>query len=467
MSDAGPDSEAFVGSPTHFELIAFGEDEVPDFHQDLPVRVTLDGALLYETTLTSGHDYDGVHGFDVTFPHAGAWRVELLGQESVRATLTGTAIEAPLPNADISVNILQSAPPTVAVHTVSDGQPATHTDHLIEYLAGDRTILRTKVHAHADVAQWTEGHVPGADRLRVTAYTAAPEQGDPIAPTVWQATWTTIRSGIPALQVPPQQSMNDVTVARGERTLVGTYDPYTIVAPDTLQHLQTMVVGDERSPVRHMSFEVQFRGPDGLIFQSERGAGGIHEHDGIYELAARMGTPGQYVADITAYQGDWSEHIQMVYTVAPPVMPTILGPQIVSQQGDTATGAPLTTAFAIEGLDGRPFAHGELEWQVRNPAGQVLLRDKLHTHADGIFPATLGLQPGTYQLAVDPFPLDLQPTVGYYKDSFESAMEFAIHINGEAPASAAEPAPAPAETTPVPVWLLFIGLVAATLTRKR
>lgn len=461
VSDVGPDGLAYVGSPTHFELLSL-TDGRPDPHVDLPVRVTLDGAIVYETTATSGHDYDGIHGFDIVFPRAGAWTVEILGTD---ASLSGTAIESELHDVGVSLSTATSSPPWQVVTAIRDNVAVPHTDYLLEYLDGDRLLLRSKVHAHTSHATWQEGHVPGANTLRVTAYTAAPEQGPAIEPHILTtAIQTQARPGAP-LTAPVGEALVSIG---GERTLIATLDPGADIGPDTLQHVQAFVLEGDHI-LRHMSFDVEVQGPDGLVFLAGDGpqGDGVHEHDGIYELAARLATPGTYEATLRAWHGDWSETVRIAWTVSQGEPRT--GVQIALVENNKDGDLRNVTLQATD-LLGQPFAHGELDIQLAGD--RVLLRDKLHTHADGTFQIRVptGCQPQT--LSVDAFPLEPgftllpenAPTFTFSGDN----CTWRWHQDDFATATVEREPPVPeAQTTPMPAALLLIGLAVALFARQR
>src|SRR5207249_2613599 len=90
----------------HFAILDLGPGLVPEYHQQNHVRVTENGAVLMETTPDSGHDYDGVVPFDVTFPIAGAYRVETLdaGGRSLGG-FNGTVADAPLQATNLTMQM--------------------------------------------------------------------------------------------------------------------------------------------------------------------------------------------------------------------------------------------------------------------------------------------------------------------------------------------------------------------------
>ena len=483
-SDLGPDGFAYVGSPAHFELIAFGDDHVPDFHVDLPVRVTLDGQLLYETTTTSGHDYDGVHGFDVVFPRAGTWEVSILADGEPVATRTGQAVD--VPRSGWAGSTMAGGPSIgvdgfdFVIDTKNGPGRANHTDLLLEVFQDNRAVFRTHLHIHDEAARFTYRHDLGTPAsVQVTRYTAFPQPD--VAPLMPGSTVLPIPANVP-LPMPTVPSpelpadKNAVVTTSGTYDLVGTFDPFTQVGPDTLQHLNVLVLDPETGePVQHVDFEATLTGPPGLIFQSSS----LHEYDGIYTLETRQRLPGQYHLDVTAKRGGWSDDIRLTYYVLPPVMATLAGPQTVALSQDTfTTGQATPFSWNIADLAGRPFAHGEVDLRIVKPGDpdrlispQVYIRDKIHTHANGNFDITYAFpEAGDWPLLTDPFPLDPQPVGPFTYNTLQLAAGYVVSVTGDAPETApveaSEPT-APGNDAPVPVALLLVGLATALRARQR
>ncbi|MGB1586363.1 MAG: hypothetical protein ACPHID_04895, partial [Thermoplasmatota archaeon] len=482
-SDLGPDGFAYVGSPAHFELIALGDDHIPDFHVDLPVRVTLDGQLLYETTPTSGHDYDGVHGFDVVFPRPGTWKVSILSDGEPVASRTGQAV-AVTPDGSAGSTTVRG--PVIGVDGFefeidTDTGPgrANHTDLLLEVFQDNRAVFRTHLHIHDEPATFTYRHDLGSPATaQVTRYTAFPQPGVAPLPVTSTALPIPTHLPLPLPAVPSPElpaAKNAVVTTSGTYDLVGTFDPYTQVGPDTLQHLNVLVLDPETGePIQHVDFEAALTGPPGLIFQSSS----LHEYDGIYTLETRQRVPGQYHLDVTAKRGDWSDDIRLTYYVLPPVMATLAGPQTVALSQDTfTTGQATPFSWNIADLAGRPFAHGELDLRIVKPGDpdrlispQVYIRDKIHTHADGTFEITYAFpEPGSWPLLTDPFPLDPHPVGPFTYNTIQSAAGYVATVTGEAPTGTpieTNDPTTPGNDAPMPVALLLTGLAVAIRARQ-
>lgn len=472
--DGPADGRQFVGNLAHFVAIVHGDDAVPDFHQDVPVRVWLNDRILFETTPDSGHDYDGVNAFDIVFPETGPYRVEALGADGKPAdTFAGEVLPAP----DLQVSMgsseqfeILAGVPVSYTYEVSDGGAlVAHSDCWVELLQADKTLLRTKTHTHEEPQEVTLTFpAAGTYTLRRTCFQAYPslkatlfvphvvEQSIGVGAGPPLAVGTQVNDGA---QATPPTAQNAVVqgAAGGELLLIGTFDPYTIVGPDTLQHLMVLAVDPSTgAPRQHVDFTASLSGPaGGVLFASDT----LHEYDGVYELATRQAVPGPYTLVVTADAGDWSDQVILQWLVAPAAVPTSAGTvgfNLASHGRNAHNAADYElTATAQTG----PFAHSEVELQILGDGPVPLLRAKLHTHDDGAFPFRLELPEGTYDFAFDAFPLmpeavfvepvhyavDVGPPVGVALDSGEA---------GQA---------APALPT---VWLAGILVLAAALRRR-
>ncbi|HUR24577.1 MAG TPA: hypothetical protein VM327_00995, partial [Candidatus Thermoplasmatota archaeon] len=346
--DVPADGTTFVGTPNHFAVIVKGTDPIPDFHNNVHVRVVLNGIVLFETTPDSGHDYDGVNAFDVVFPAPGAYSVEALDPEdesTMVAMFTGTVLPAPgpgKPQAELVVTAASSAPTEQVltgqpVHFTIDlldapaaagGARIEHSDTWFEAWKDGMLEFRTKLHTHDELQELDYAfQEAGSYTVRVTGYQAYPTlaaQEEFFAPVVHEQS-IMVLPGVPVSAVHPESppmpaaGLNAVVLGRGGGTyqLVGTFDPYTVVGPDTLEHLYGLVIDPATGQtIQHVNFEAVLHGPTTHLFSS----GTLHEYDGIYELTTRQELPGAYTLDLTAERGDWSDTIHMTFLVAPPVV---------------------------------------------------------------------------------------------------------------------------------------------------
>lgn len=445
--DLPPDGRTYIGNIAHFAVVGLGDDDVPDFHQQNHVRVTLNGVVLYETTPDSGHDYDGMYAFDVVFPVVGRYAVEALDGEMVLASFEGTVVE---PLAGPSSLILEG-PGTAALGELAtfrfqtqDGTGAIvpHSDSIFEVRQGTTLVFRTKTHTHDEVQEVRYAFpLIGDYTVRVTDYRAYPSGGEALdfAPQTAEKT-VTVTPGVPpieALTVPQPLDLNAVvqgTVQGGAYTLVGTYDPYTVVGPFTPQRLSAVVIDPAtRAPVQHVDFTARLVGPLGsTLFASET----LHEYDGIFEVVTMQPLVGAYLLVVDAERGDWKGHVELPYIVAPPVVAAPMvgaaGPQLITVDGlmDAKAGVPMDLQFFAHDVTGLlPFAHSEIDLQILDAARVPVLATKIHTHDDGRF--TLTFTPpaeGDYTLRLSPFPLLPSPTPVFYGANLGDPLDIPLHV---------------------------------------
>lgn len=482
VTDLHTDGLAFAGTPAHFAVVAFGSDDEPDFHQDMPVRVLLDDVVLWQTTAASGHDYDGIVELDIVFPHPGTWRVEALDADGgVLAHREGTVVERVT---EPEVTWLGTVPATASVleplrleyGLAGAAGLLNHTDVVLELYRDGLLVFRTHTHTHTETQSvGLRFPEPGEYTLRRIGYQAFPTEDDAaFRPVVDERTITV--TGVPPAPVPSTPTLPGATtdlnaVVRGEAggayQLLGAFDPYTVVGPGTLQHLSALVVDpEERALVQHVDFEATLTGPAGELFSSST----LHEYDGIYELATQQTLPGTYRLAVTASYGDWSDAIELVYVVAPPAAATVAGPQVLTlTSGALTESQPSPIEFRAADAAGNPFAHGELEIDLRDRDGLSLLHAKLHTHGDGAFPATVAVPAGSNPLHVTPFPLMPQPALTYHQDELGTPLGF--RLDAEPGAVLFDDGPMPDGPTPeasIPGLGLatVLGILALGLLRR-
>lgn len=478
--DGPADGRQFVGNLAHFAAIAHGTDAIPDFHQDVPMRVTLNGRILFESTADSGHDYDGINIVDVVFPQTGPYVVEALDASGQAvATFAGEVLPAPDLAATLASSAWMERPSVgqaitftywVAPNATAGESLLPHTDCWFEVLRGGRTEFRTKTHTHEEkqVVAYTFSQA-GAYLVRTTCFQAFPSaKATLFAPVVQERMIEVQAPSVPNVTPPdlgvpvlPPAAQNAVVqgAAGGELLLVGTFDPYTIVGPDTVQHLVVAAVDPATgTPRQHVDFTATFSGPAGVIFSSDT----LHEYDGLYEFAARQALPGVYTLRVTADAGDWTDAIDMAYVVAPPAAPTSAG--LVSFNlayhgaNEGVVGDYELGAMASSG----PFAHSEIELRVVGPSSPLpLIVAKLHTHADGAFPFRLSLPEGESTFSVDGFPL-MPEAVLVDPDTFGVNVGPPLHASEDE-------GPGPGQDTPGLAFLASVLALAAAgaLVRRK
>ncbi len=435
--DVPADGRTYVGDLSHFGVLDLGTDLVPDFHQQNHIRVTENGVVLFETTDDSGHDYDGVNTFTLAFPAEGDYMVETLNATGAAQTMFMGQVHRLVPKTlDLAVEAPASVAPLTPAHIVItpsvDGKIANHTDSLVEVRQGAALLLRSHTHTHLEKQELDVAFpAPGTYTLRVTGYLSYPSsKAVPITPVTVEKT-IMVSAGVPApiagpslvqpvLGDPQNDRENAVvmgTTSGGNYTLVGTYDPYVVVAPGTQQHIDLLVMDPiTKAPLQHVNFEAEFGNPAALLFRSSS----LHEYDGIYEFTAVEQVPGEYVLHAIATYGPWSGEITVPYIVAPPVTPAVLntpptpaaGVELLSIGGFDGIVAGKTANLTLDLKDpaGFPLSHSEVDVQVVDERNVAVLETKLHTH-DGHFAFRAAFPAGTYTLRLSPFPQDLQPVV--------------------------------------------------------
>lgn len=441
----------YVGNLAHFGVLDLGGDLVPDYHQQNHIKVTLNGATLMETTPDSGHDYDGVNMFDVTFPVAGEYSVADYNEAGqMLAMFNGTVVAQPAytgtPAPFIALDgpdvVTPGSPATYTYSLRSDyadhgGHIMNHTDAWFEVRDSDGLQLRTKTHTHNE-AMSVDYFYTGKQQsytVRVTGFQAYPGPSAILfAPSTVEKV-VKMMSGIPSAPTanpvgptaPDAPQMNAVVQGSNTSpyTLVGTYDPWTTVGPSTQMHLTALVMDPvTHAPVPHVNFVASLREPSlgYTLFSSNT----LHEYDGIWEFTA-VEPVGQYVLSIDATRGNWTSHIDMPYAVVPPALAAMQsgstipitptgGVELVDVQGldNLSAGRPFMLDLAIRDSLDAPLMHSEIDYQVVSQEGTPVLAGKLHTHETGQFRLTAALPAGNYTLRLAPFALEPRPTVAFY-----------------------------------------------------
>lgn len=390
-----------IGTPTTFHVVQAGDDGVPSVHVDVPVRVLLDGEVLYAASPSGGHEYDGVHTVTIAFPRAGRYEVQAMAGEEAVSIASGRVTAHPVAVVPSSLDVQATGPLQAEYDVATD----LHTETLLRFVEDGRSVLRTSLHAHAvpqgftylPVAAGTASSIHSALQVPVDEPTFAPisrsfpYEGTP-APLV------------PATpQLPTVQPRNAATVAQGDGiVLVATYDPYTIVGPETMMRIAILALDpDTRLPLPHTDFDARLEGPRGVEFASTS----IHEHDGVWEFASRRPVGG-YTLHVDATHGDRTASIQATYQVVHALEARSLGPQTVALQvpaeGTTFT-ATITDAL------GQPFDHGEILVDLADHSGIPVLSAKVHAHGDGVYMWDMAVPPGEHTLRLEPFALEARP----------------------------------------------------------
>lgn len=503
--DLPANGRTYVGNLNHFVVLYLGDDAIPDFHQQNQVRVLLNDVVVFETTDDSGHDYDGVYGFDVTFLATGNYRVEAAQEGTVKAHFEGWVEE---PNSDVigtpepDVLMFTTAPvlarslQLIMYAALQDGAPIAHSDTVFEaYTRGNnllltptgdtvavespKLMLRIKTHTHEDDLQAVAAtFAPGNYTGRIQTYRSFPSSGIDFQPGV-----ATIGLGAsPNVGLTPQTSAaplpdNVVVTARlGDLTLMGTFDPYNVVGPDTLMHLAVSVLDANRTPVQHVNFVAELIGPDGSVLLASET---LHEYDGILEIETVQSVPGAYVLRVTADRG-MTGSIDLPYTVSPAAPALGQGPQIVTVTGTDAieVGKTADLVIHIADLAGNPYQHNEVDVVIDrqingvDELGVPVLRAKLHTHADGDFPLKVAFQePGWYRVRMSPYPLGAQAAPQFWLDEVGNALAFDVAVKEgtfPGPSTPKDEVDGVAQESPMSAAfvLLALGLAVAVIRRR-
>jgi hypothetical protein len=461
--DVAPDGHTYVGNLNHFVVLYLGDDAEPDFHQQNHVRVSLDNSTVFETTPDSGHDYDGMYGFDVVFGRPGDYAVEVLQDGAVVASFGGTVHphqgnltgHTPLTVPDTGLLTGPSGPYKLVYGAGLPDRLFSHSDAVLEVFSGPENadaggmaevgvqsqalVLRVKTHTHHE-----EQSVrlmldePEVVFARVSTYLSYPEKGGvEFAPSSTVA--EILHNGHTFVPEPPGSAIGSGVVpanvvvagsAGPEHVLLGTYDPYDTVGPRTLQHLGIAVLDPmSHMPVQHVDFEATLRGPLGNeVFYSDT----LHEYDGILEFESVQTVPGVYTLLVDAKRGNWTGHIELPYTVAANPIGTLgAGPQVVTLAADDGitAGQPTHFEFRVADAAGNAFQHGEIDLIVERlergqeddpyAFGLPVLRAKLHTHASGTFAFDFAFpDAGNYVLRALPYSLGLTATPTFYGGAF-------------------------------------------------
>ncbi|HUR62781.1 MAG TPA: hypothetical protein VM286_10540 [Candidatus Thermoplasmatota archaeon] len=478
--DSPADGRAFVGNLAHFAVLDLGKagdpgcfadgapgGVVPQCHQQNHVRVTLNGVVLMETTPDSGHDYDGVYLFDVAFPAAGNYTVSVLDDEGAAlSSFSGYVVDpASQPPGPLAVTLKLDAPSTATAGALLDlvfetddaaGALVKHSDAWFEVRRGTDLVFRTKTHTH-DTAQAVSYAFPqpGTYTVRVTSFLAFPSPKAALFAPVMAERTVTVTAGasqapgtpMPAQPDPPLENGLVLDAHDPARILVGTYDPWTTVGPATQMRLTLLAMDPAtRMPVPHVDFAATLKDSLGrTLYASDT----LHEYDGIHEFAA-VEPVGEYTLSVDATQGTWKAHVDLPYTVMPPLLaalpPSTGLPAGVPRAADApavtsgavlydvagldgqVAGTPFNVTLTSSNLLGQPFPHSEVDYQVLGASGIPALAGKLHTHDDGTFQFTVGLSEGSYRLVLAPMALEPEPVLAFHGKSLGDPLSLPFQV---------------------------------------
>lgn len=508
-----PDSGyTYVGNPVQFAAIKVNPDGSPTTHQDVPIRVTQNGIVLYETSSTAGHDYDGLNPFTIAFPSSGPYTVTALdGASHEHGQSLSAARDAALDHghetnvfegfvypADHTTNAtveVQRTSEAAALGLTSfevqvlddDGQIIPHSDALIEIRrASDGWLLfRTHLHTHDEPMSFAYGfETPGEYEVSATGYMAFPTKtGERFA-----ATTQSIPVSVQAPQGVPEPDPSTIPLpeAMGQNStqLYSSIDPYASNTPASRTTISGLVWDPEASGfVPHVNFValVRHQVTGHVAFYSDS----LHEYDGNFDFTIQRTVPGPYEAVLVAERGDWIKRTTVEFLVAEVLPPELLpsgggavivdAPQILS----ATSGRPTSVTFTAMTQAGTPAMHSEIDFQLlRTTGGPPILQNKIHTHGSGTFDVDITFpDAGSYVLVLDPLVIHGDPTVQFYWQDVGGALQVPLTVaEGETfPTTLPElddPAlPAPEDAASLPgagAWFaLLAGSVAVALRRRR
>jgi hypothetical protein len=441
------DGPAYVGSPVRFTAIVLGDDELPDVHQNMHLKLMLDGKTMFETTPASGHDYDGINSFDFVFPAPGNYSFQALGDD-VLAQLRG-AVHHEQGLLQLEAENDAGTLPQSGLAYVHQLHGAGYSSVRLETHQDGRLAFRT-VTTKLDSWRYAYPDAGGAITHIAAACACTRSAGAQFGADVLPG--PPVGDGAVAVAA-PQTALNPVVRGSSDApyAIIGTYDPYTVIGPDTVQHLGVLVIDPAtKMPIPDVAVHATLLRQGATLFDAD-----LHTRSGFLEVAARYPTPGNYVFTATASTDNWTGQVQLPYTVAPPSAATAIGVPRFRLEADLVGGTPGNVSLHAVDARGMPYAHSEVELEIIG-AGTVLAA-KLHTHGDGKFPFTVTLPAGTYALRITPFSLLPEATL-------PDGLLMELHV--------ADPATTSTTTTshttiPAPWALAVLALPLAALARRR
>lgn len=491
LHDMGPDATTRAGTVNTLGWMLLNEDGQPAFHQDAVFEVTHNGRTLLKTTPSSGHDYDGVDPYRVSFPGPGTFTATVTtweAGEEVADTLEGRVLEAAGQPARIEASVPgtveagQSA--EISYEVLGPDGPVEHADvtvHVRRSLDSFQ-VFRTTTHAHD--GQHALSYVfdrTGSFEVTLTATPVAGEPDQDWAPvSVTRTIQVSETDPDPGVARPPSDRplVNDRTTGSsdGPYELFGLYDPYTSVGPDGRLRLGALVLDAENgSTVDGVDMEASLMGPnDRQLFQSSD----LHAADGFTYVTTSRPTVGEYSLTVHASKGDWSDTTTLSFSVLPPAAAANPVALMASPNATAEVRAGETTTIPIQVDDaaGVPLMHGEVDWRVVDAeTGVTVYEGKLHTHENGTFPLTVAYpEAGGYRLEILPESLQPTPTPFTWGEKVGQAPLFDVHAEpgddlGEATDDLAPTEADDADGVPGPglIGALLAGLVALAARRRR
>ncbi len=437
------DQDVVAGHPATFAILLLTEAGEPRVHQDMRIRASFAGTVLFEAPAATGHDYDGLNELTVTFPSAGPWTVELLDDGGASlARLEGWAIAKPQEHAvahfEGPANASVGEPVEYRIWPADpDGRYVKHFYTLFEAWDEEGLALQAKLHGHNDdqvnesVVQLGFPH-PGRWLLRAHMFQSAvygPQiySFDPLTAELSVEVTGTSLAGASMPGEPAPQVRNGTA----PKALVATLDPQPQPGRSTPLRLAVRAVGNESALRTHIDFAGTLSDAAGhVLFATDR----LHESDGLLQVLARPGLPGDYLWSVVS-EGNGTR-MDVPFRVLPDGSPSRA--KVSVELPGFVAGEPAQVTLAVADGAGAPLAHAEVGLEVLDAAGRLQVAAKLHTH-DGRLPFTLTmLDAGNHTLRLTPATLGQEDVAGAVRDvAFEAA-------TGEAWPVIEKPEPEPA-----------------------
>lgn len=474
LHDGPPDGRAVVGGLTHFGF-ALLDGGVPQTHRDAAFTVLQDGRVVFATTDT--HEYDGLFSFDVVFTRPGPYEVWATSEGMTMGMFSGTVVErANETEAQVVVELAagDALPATSgfsATIAVVDAAGALipHTDAIVELREREtqKLVTRARTHIH-DAPMVLRQYLPrpGDYDMTVTAFRAFPSGRSADMHAIVTTVPVSVGplpegagvQGVGGIAMEGQQPLDPrgPTASADGYALHGMLDPQALVGVGNVARMSAILVDESGSPVQHVDFRFELRGPTGLLFHSET----LHEYDGVFEFAFVPAVPGGYTGALVAAYNETELAIQFHAQAAPPAAPLDAGAFRVTLEGleGAAAGTPTNLTFGVFDDAGRPLTHSEVEVEVRHDGEAAVYRFKLHTHDSGTTAATIVFPHG------GPWEVFVEPIALLPQASLAAPARFAVDVT-DAALPAEDIVPLGDARRPVPALSLgpVLALVMASL----
>lgn len=505
IHDVADDGYTYVGNPTNFGYALLTDQGGSNVHKNGQLRITQNGVLLYETMgMSNAHDYDALNPVFFAFPRAGPYEVVSSVSASSALVLNNTfaghvhealdPIVAKVKPDQMPKSAMVDEPTRFAFSLAApDGSLLEHTDALFEVRRADDNwlVFRTHLHSHKEAMALDYAfQEQGEFLVRIVGYQAYPSKtGVPFEPVTF--TQNVVVSVEPAATFPrvsePRTTSANSASSSSESSyvLVLTTDPpSTGGAPAPVGmfgnvRLNALVFDPQTDAlVPHVNFEATVVSSLGV---SRFSSGSLHEYDGHLEVVDQEATPGTYTYEVTAKKGDWKETKAVQFSVTPagPNAPPGAGPTIITASGldGIKAGVPQKIEFMAATLAGTPHAHSEIDLQVlrgdRN--GPPILINKLHTHGDGKFGATITFpDAGKYTLIMDAETVHADATPRYYFEEIGKPLFVTLDVapgielpNVAFDALSVAEQPVAGAESPLPVFIGLTAVGTALVVRRR